>query len=185
MPTVVDIRSGIDISLYVANSLHCNYWMPQQGSAVLFNKQKQCLSIPLRAITWTNAAIKRLISILIICLYYFFDHHIPFEHVNSLLIPVIVFVLFAWLEDQAFLGRAVRCSPIRGLALSGTKTHVKQHLPPLMPLLMVSGALWSLVLPAWRNITGHIDMSVAKRGEAYDIFIIQCLTLRPEMPAYK
>ncbi len=35
----------------------------------------------------------------------------------------------------------------------------------------------------------HIDMSVAKRGEACDIFIIQCFTLRPEMiqwlPAYK
>ena len=27
----------------------------------------------------------------------------------------------------------------------------------------------------------HIDMSVAKRGEACDIFIIQCFTLRPEM----
>ena len=27
----------------------------------------------------------------------------------------------------------------------------------------------------------HIDMSVAKQGEACDIFIIQCFTLRPEM----
>ncbi|EFJ2123604.1 hypothetical protein G6K59_004372 [Escherichia coli] len=38
--------------------------------------------------------------------------------------------------------------PIRGLTLSGTKTHVKQRFLPLTPLLMVSDVLWSPVLPA-------------------------------------
>ena len=37
---------------------------------------------------------------------------------------------------------------IRGLTLSGTKTHVKQRFLPLTPLLMVSDVLWSPVLPA-------------------------------------
>lgn len=37
---------------------------------------------------------------------------------------------------------------IRGLRLSGTKTHVKQRFLPLKPLLMVSDVLWSPVLPA-------------------------------------
>ncbi len=37
---------------------------------------------------------------------------------------------------------------IRGLTLSGTKTHVKQRFLPLTPLLMVSDDLWSPVLPA-------------------------------------
>ncbi|HHW0584367.1 TPA: MbeB family mobilization protein [Escherichia coli] len=39
-------------------------------------------------------------------------------------------------------------SLIRGLTLSGTKTHVKQRFLPLTPLLMVSDDLWSPVLPA-------------------------------------
>lgn len=38
--------------------------------------------------------------------------------------------------------------PLRGLTLSGTKTHVKQRFLPLTPLLMVSDDLWSPVLPA-------------------------------------
>ena len=37
---------------------------------------------------------------------------------------------------------------LRGLTLSGTKTHVKQRFLPLTPLLMVSDVLWSPVLPA-------------------------------------
>lgn len=37
---------------------------------------------------------------------------------------------------------------LRGLTLSGTKTHVKQRFLPLTPLLMVSDDLWSPVLPA-------------------------------------
>ncbi|SRI62254.1 aerotaxis receptor [Shigella sonnei] len=37
---------------------------------------------------------------------------------------------------------------VRGLTLSGTKTHVKQRFLPLTPLLMVSDVLWSPVLPA-------------------------------------
>ncbi len=37
---------------------------------------------------------------------------------------------------------------MRGLTLSGTKTHVKQRFLPLTPLLMVSDVLWSPVLPA-------------------------------------
>ncbi|HAH3419891.1 TPA: hypothetical protein GFZ32_25375 [Escherichia coli] len=39
-------------------------------------------------------------------------------------------------------------SRLRGLTLSGTKTHVKQRFLPLTPLLMVSDVLWSPVLPA-------------------------------------
>ncbi len=39
-------------------------------------------------------------------------------------------------------------SRLRGLTLSGTKTHVKQRFLPLTPLLMVSDDLWSPVLPA-------------------------------------
>ena len=39
-------------------------------------------------------------------------------------------------------------SGVRGLTLSGTKTHVKQRFLPLTPLLMVSDVLWSPVLPA-------------------------------------
>ncbi|MEX8323769.1 hypothetical protein AB6W50_26670 [Klebsiella pneumoniae] len=42
----------------------------------------------------------------------------------------------------------VQISMIRGLTLSGTKTHVKQRFLPLTPLLMVSDVLWSPVLPA-------------------------------------
>ncbi len=43
---------------------------------------------------------------------------------------------------------AFRILNIRGLTLSGTKTHVKQRFLPLTPLLMVSDVLWSPVLPA-------------------------------------
>ena len=43
------------------------------------------------------------------------------------------------------ISRPVR---LRGLTLSGTKTHVKQRFLPLTPLLMVSDVLWSPVLPA-------------------------------------
>ncbi|MBG0903853.1 hypothetical protein FVB33_25350 [Escherichia coli] len=41
-----------------------------------------------------------------------------------------------------------RSGSVRGLTLSGTKTHVKQRFLPLTPLLMVSDVLWSPVLPA-------------------------------------
>lgn len=69
-----------------------------------------------------------------------------------------------------------------GLTLSGTKTHVKQRCLPLTPLLMVSDVLWSHQFCQREGIMAeHIDMSVAKRGEACDIFIIRGFTLRPEM----
>lgn len=45
-------------------------------------------------------------------------------------------------------GMTCAACPIRGLTLSGTKTHVKQRFLPLTPLLMVSDDLWSPVLPA-------------------------------------
>ena len=51
--------------------------------------------------------------------------------------------LFPLPSDRSFSG----CL-LRGLTLSGTKTHVKQRFLPLTPLLMVSDVLWSPVLPA-------------------------------------
>jgi len=49
-----------------------------------------------------------------------------------------------WGPSGMVAGEAI----IRGLTLSGTKTHVKQRFLPLTPLLMVSDDLWSPVLPA-------------------------------------
>ncbi|HGT6550190.1 TPA: recombinase family protein [Escherichia coli] len=53
-------------------------------------------------------------------------------------------------EDWNTLKKMIRQKDIRvrGLTLSGTKTHVKQRFLPLTPLLMVSDVLWSPVLPA-------------------------------------
>ncbi|UBM43334.1 Exc2 family lipoprotein [Hafnia paralvei] len=49
-------------------------------------------------------------------------------------------------RKEDFAGKSY--SQLRGLTLSGTKTHVKQRFLPLTPLLMVSDVLWSPVLPA-------------------------------------
>ena len=78
-----------------------------------------------------------------------------------------------------FAGQILR--HIGGLTLSGTKTHVKQRFLPLTSLLMVSDVLGHQFCQREGIMAGHIDMSVAKRGEACDIFIIKCFTLRPEM----
>ena len=50
--------------------------------------------------------------------------------------------------ERGRLVPAMQTEDIRGLTLSGTKTHVKQRFLPLTPLLMVSDVLWSPVLPA-------------------------------------
>ncbi|EFI7757987.1 hypothetical protein G3D76_004598 [Escherichia coli] len=50
--------------------------------------------------------------------------------------------------DLSGAGCGSSAGPVRGLTLSGTKTHVKQRFLPLTPLLMVSDDLWSPVLPA-------------------------------------
>ncbi len=56
----------------------------------------------------------------------------------------------AWLQCDCIPGDspAMNFAALRGLTLSGTKTHVKQRFLPLTPLLMVSDDLWSPVLPA-------------------------------------
>ncbi|MFR4092611.1 MAG: McbB family protein [Escherichia coli] len=55
-----------------------------------------------------------------------------------------------WKSDGVFVSHIIdiKDNNIRGLTLSGTKTHVKQRFLPLTPLLMVSDDLWSPVLPA-------------------------------------
>ncbi|WP_149617622.1 hypothetical protein [Photorhabdus heterorhabditis] len=76
----------------------------------------------------------------------------------------------------------------RGLTLSGTKTHVKQYLPPLTPLLMASDDLLSPVLPAGRN-NGRVYLYVrgkVGKGVRYHHYVVfrpvpgQCRNIRSD-----
>ena len=66
---------------------------------------------------------------------------IIYSSIMSATFYIAAFAYF-WLQPVP----PMRC--MRGLTLSGTKTHVKQRFLPLTPLLMVSDVLWSPVLPA-------------------------------------
>ncbi|EEY7919186.1 TPA: hypothetical protein HML79_27435 [Escherichia coli] len=70
---------------------------------------------------------------------------------SALSVPLCLKAHFCQAEIYNLRGHVSKngkADSIRGLTLSGTKTHVKQRFLPLTPLLMVSDVLWSPVLPA-------------------------------------
>ena len=83
--------------------------------------------------------------------YLFNSTIVLFFEFGRLSMPIFMFILAYNLAHKATFSRVINrlliCG-IRGLTLSGTKTHVKQRFLPLTPLLMVSDVLWSPVLPA-------------------------------------